>query len=92
MTLPALLTYLAQIGGVAEAELERTFNMGVGMVAVVPPQGCSAALGLLSERGVPAWVCGEVRQRLATDHSDGAPKGGRGGAAQLFGDYGTSTT
>jgi phosphoribosylformylglycinamidine cyclo-ligase len=77
---------------VDEAELERTFNMGVGMVAVVPPDRSGAALELLAARGLPAWLCGEVRQRRTEDHSDGAPKGGHGGVAQLRGSYSTSAT
>jgi len=48
-------------GGVARAELERTLNMGVGMVAVVAPDEADATVRLLAERGVPAWVTGEVR-------------------------------
>jgi phosphoribosylformylglycinamidine cyclo-ligase len=48
------------LGGVAQAELERTLNMGVGMVAVVPAPAADDAVALLTERGVPAWVAGEI--------------------------------
>jgi phosphoribosylformylglycinamidine cyclo-ligase len=51
---------VGSVGGVPQAELERTLNMGVGMVAVVSPQGVDATLHLLAGRGVPAWVCGTV--------------------------------
>jgi phosphoribosylformylglycinamidine cyclo-ligase len=91
-TLPPLISYLGERGSVDEAELERTFNMGVGMVAVVPPDHSEAALQLLAERGLRAWICGEVRQRGTEDHSDGAPKGGHGGVAQLHGTYCTMAT
>ena len=40
--------------------MERTFNMGVGMVAVVPPEDVDRALATLMARHVPAWVLGEV--------------------------------
>jgi phosphoribosylformylglycinamidine cyclo-ligase len=50
-----------QVGGIAETELERTLNRGVGMVAVVPPESADAAVALLTGRGLPAWVAGEVR-------------------------------
>ena len=50
---------IASTGGVDEAELERTFNLGVGMVAVVAD--ADAALEALHARGVPAWTLGEVR-------------------------------
>ena len=46
------------LGPVEPAELERTLNLGVGMVAVVPDG--DAAVRLLADRGVPAWVAGEV--------------------------------
>ncbi|MDT0270083.1 phosphoribosylformylglycinamidine cyclo-ligase [Streptomyces sp. DSM 44915] len=48
------------VGGVARDELERTLNMGVGMVAVLPPAAVEPALALLAERSVPAWVAGEI--------------------------------
>jgi phosphoribosylformylglycinamidine cyclo-ligase len=51
---------IAARGGVAGEEMERTFNLGVGMVAVVPQAGVDAALDLLRGRGVDAWPCGEV--------------------------------
>ena len=47
-------------GRVEQPEMERTFNMGVGMVAVLPPADVDRALALLTARHVPAWVLGEV--------------------------------
>jgi phosphoribosylformylglycinamidine cyclo-ligase len=52
---------IARTGGVAPADMEQTFNLGVGMVAVVPAAKESAAIDQLAERGVPAWRLGEVR-------------------------------
>ncbi len=51
---------LAARGGVPPEEMERVFNMGVGMVAVVGRADADRALGVLSSRGVPAWALGEV--------------------------------
>jgi phosphoribosylformylglycinamidine cyclo-ligase len=51
---------LAGRGGIAEAEMERVFNMGVGMAAVVAAADADAALRLLASRGVPAWPAGEI--------------------------------
>jgi len=74
--------------GVVElAEMERTFNMGIGMVAIVPNERTDAALGMLQERGVPAWVCGVVRTRNPDDVSDAPAKGGSGGCVVLRGSY-----
>ena len=47
-----------QLGGVSQPDLEATLNMGVGMVALVPPEAVGAALAILADRGLPAWVCG----------------------------------
>jgi phosphoribosylformylglycinamidine cyclo-ligase len=51
---------IAARGGVAAEEMERTFNLGVGMMAVVPAAAAGSALELLRTRGVDAWPCGEV--------------------------------
>lgn len=51
---------VGDVGKVDPAELERTLNMGVGMAAIVPVEAVDATLALLGERGVPAWVAGEV--------------------------------
>lgn len=55
---PPVIALLETLGGVAPLELWRTFNMGAGMLAVVPDAG--PALALLAEREVPAWTCGRV--------------------------------
>lgn len=52
-----------RVGSVAPAELERTLNMGVGMVAIVPPEVVNTALATLADRGVHAWICGEITDR-----------------------------
>jgi phosphoribosylformylglycinamidine cyclo-ligase len=51
---------LAEQGSVADEEMERVFNMGVGMVAVVGAHDAGAAVSLLASRGVPAWLIGEI--------------------------------
>ncbi len=54
---------VGEAGSVERAELEKTLNMGVGMVAVVPRESVDAALATLADRGVDAWVAGEVTER-----------------------------
>jgi phosphoribosylformylglycinamidine cyclo-ligase len=53
---------LAEHGNVAAAEMERVFNMGVGMVAIVASRDSDRALQLLAERRVPSWVIGQVAE------------------------------
>jgi phosphoribosylformylglycinamidine cyclo-ligase len=57
---PPVFGLLASRGGVARREMERVFNMGVGMTAVVARADADRALRLLAARSVPAWVLGEV--------------------------------
>jgi phosphoribosylformylglycinamidine cyclo-ligase len=53
-------TWCRSAGRVEPAEMERTFNLGVGMVALVAPSDVDRALALLTARHVPSWVAGEV--------------------------------
>ncbi|GAA1744805.1 phosphoribosylformylglycinamidine cyclo-ligase [Nonomuraea bangladeshensis] len=59
-TPPPIFEVLAGHGRVAQQDMDRTFNLGVGMAAVVAPDAADAALRLLAERGLPAWVLGEI--------------------------------
>jgi phosphoribosylformylglycinamidine cyclo-ligase len=54
------------IGGVPTDDLERTLNMGVGMVAVVAAGDADRAVRLLTDRGVPAWTAGQVNPGSGT--------------------------
>lgn len=51
---------IAALGRVEEAELFRTFNMGVGMIAVVDAAHADEAVRVLRAAGTQAWICGEV--------------------------------
>jgi phosphoribosylformylglycinamidine cyclo-ligase len=51
---------IRRTGDVSRAELELTFNLGVGMVAVLSADRLPDALALLAQRDVPAWELGRV--------------------------------
>ncbi len=51
---------LQRAGGVDRQEMFRVFNMGVGMIAVVPPEEVEDTLRELGARGERAWVLGQV--------------------------------
>src|SRR5690606_5133620 len=55
-TPPPVFTVLGELGSVARDDLESTFNLGIGMLAVVPESAVGAALDVLTAREVPAWV------------------------------------
>lgn len=66
------------VGSIEREELERTLNMGVGMVAVVPADAAAATLTVLSELGQDAWLLGSIEPGASAD----AP-----GSAALTGSY-----
>jgi phosphoribosylformylglycinamidine cyclo-ligase len=57
---PAVFGLIQRVGGISQPDLEATFNMGVGMVAVLPQDSVDQGLRLLTARGLRAWVCGSV--------------------------------
>ena len=61
----------------SQADLEKTLNLGVGMVAVVDPDDVEPRLSVLEEHAVHAWVCGEVA--MAGDAGRTARRGDAGG-------------
>jgi phosphoribosylformylglycinamidine cyclo-ligase len=54
-----------RVGDVAQPDLERTLNLGVGMVALTAAEDADRAVSLLAGHGVDAWVCGEVAEASA---------------------------
>jgi phosphoribosylformylglycinamidine cyclo-ligase len=67
--------------------LERTFNMGIGMIAVLAAGDAQRAMDVLGARGLRAWVAGTVRPRHAGETGDAEAKGGQGGAVCLVGSH-----
>ncbi len=58
---PPLFDWLAEAGGgIAEAEMLRTFNCGVGMVLAVPAARADDALAAVAAHGEQAWVIGAI--------------------------------
>ena len=47
-------------GRIEDHEMESTFNMGVGMFAIVSAEDADRALAYLTGRGVEAWQAGEI--------------------------------
>ncbi len=61
--MPALFDWLQREGGVADAEMHRVFNCGVGMVAIVAADAADTALAALRNAGETAWRIGEIVAR-----------------------------
>jgi phosphoribosylformylglycinamidine cyclo-ligase len=60
------------VGAVPVDALERTLNMGVGMVAVCDADDVNRVLATLAEHDVRSWVCGEVTLAAGTGRSPGS--------------------
>ncbi|MCE5343120.1 MAG: phosphoribosylformylglycinamidine cyclo-ligase [Eubacteriales bacterium] len=57
---PPIFGLIARAGSIPERDMFNTFNMGVGMTAVVPAAQADTALSVLRASGVDAYVLGEV--------------------------------
>jgi phosphoribosylformylglycinamidine cyclo-ligase len=57
---PAVFQWLQRRGGVAEAEMRRTFNCGVGLVIGVAAEDAERAQALLREAGETVWRLGRI--------------------------------
>ncbi len=59
-TLPPVFRWLAETGGMQEAELLKTFNAGIGMVLAVSPDRADSLTTLLTEAGETVHMLGHV--------------------------------
>jgi len=60
-SLPVEMEYMAAMGGVPQGDMERTWNCGIGMVAIVDPSVADLAMKSLSARGMKAWIAGDIQ-------------------------------
>jgi len=65
--MPKLFSWLQQQGGVADTEMHRVFNCGIGMVAVVPAAQAEAISRALRAQGETVYQLGEIAECAATD-------------------------
>ena len=66
-TVPPIFGLLARGGDVADAEMLRTFNMGIGMVVCVPADRVAEATTLLQRADEQVFPIGEVVPADAPD-------------------------
>ena len=90
-TPPAVFTTVQRLGRVPRSDLERTLNMGVGFLVVLPAEHADTVVRQATTTGIPAWVLGEVLARADIDATaaelvSGA-KGVDGGAVQVLGEH-----
>jgi phosphoribosylformylglycinamidine cyclo-ligase len=66
--LPPVFRWLQSRGNVADAEMHRVFNCGIGMVIVVDAADAERTVAQLNAAGERAWVAGQVRARHDSEH------------------------
>ena len=91
-TPPAVFSTVGRLGNVPREDLERTLNMGVGFVALVPAASVDAATALLGARGIRTWPMGEVLEAATAPLEGGVEvvrgaKGVDGGSVQVVGEH-----
>ena len=62
-TMPPLFQWLQQHGGVADSEMHRVFNCGIGMTVIVSAENADAAMAQLQAAGETVYRIGEIRAR-----------------------------
>ena len=62
-SLPLEMSFLAEVGSVGRVDMEKTWNVGIGMVGIVESQSADLALTSLAARGMKGWVCGAIERR-----------------------------
>jgi phosphoribosylformylglycinamidine cyclo-ligase len=61
--MPPLFSWLQQHGNVADAEMHRVFNCGIGMTVIVAQADADAAMVQLKASGETVYHIGEIRTR-----------------------------
>ena len=89
---PAVFEVVRQVGQVPMADLERTLNMGIGFVVVLPSAQVDRAVAITRAQGIDAWLLGQVSDLEEAPIEAGAPvvrgaKGVDGGSVQLVGTH-----
>jgi phosphoribosylformylglycinamidine cyclo-ligase len=80
---------LADLGGIDLTSTEGTWNLGIGMIAVVSARSADSVIERLGVDGMPAWVAGRVTmgEHPAGDGWEQGAKGVNGGAVRLAGSF-----
>ena len=59
--IPPVFQWMQKLGNVADAEMFRVFNMGVGFAIIAPPGDATGIIEQLQQDGIAAWIIGDVR-------------------------------
>jgi phosphoribosylformylglycinamidine cyclo-ligase len=65
---PLAFRILQKGGDVTTEEMDRVFNMGIGMIAVVEEHQTTSVISSARQKGVDAWVIGEISGREGIEY------------------------
>ncbi len=65
--LPPLFGWLQKHGNIADSEMHRVFNCGIGMIVIVSKENADAAIAQLKSAGETVYRIGEIRQRAGEE-------------------------
>jgi phosphoribosylformylglycinamidine cyclo-ligase len=60
-SVPPVFTWMQSLGHVADAEMARVFNLGIGFCIVCSPHFADSIVAQLAGHAIPAWRIGEIR-------------------------------
>ena len=85
---PTVFRVLSDWAGSTLESAEGTWNLGIGMIAVVAPDAAARVIASLNASGIPSWEAGRVAVGALPDaHFEQGAKGVDGGAVRLTGSY-----
>ena len=61
--MPPIFRVIQEAGGLDEQEMYATFNMGIGMALVCPPQSANRLGRFFQQQRLPTWIIGTIRHR-----------------------------
>ena len=61
--MPPVFNFLKEAGNISEAEMMKTFNNGIGMVAIVPEKSAQEIMERFSAINEKAFIIGDIAER-----------------------------
>jgi phosphoribosylformylglycinamidine cyclo-ligase len=66
-TVPPIFSLIQRVGSVDDDEMYRVFNMGIGLILVVPAEQADEVVASARRAGETAWIIGEVAQGASSE-------------------------
>lgn len=62
-SVPAVFSWLQKLGDVELSEMQRVFNMGIGLVVILAPDAVEQAQAVFAEAALASWTIGQISKR-----------------------------